>query len=225
MVFTTRKKSMTRNFACSLALSTTALLMAAVTVNAQEKDGPSKTERFLAQAQQICPVTGKDLTSMGGPIKAEVEGQTVFLCCRGCVGRPLNPKHWKTAQSNLRLARLALAQRVCPVTGKDLFSMGGPVKAKVGEETFFLCCKACFKGKIQQEHWDQVQANLIAAQGKCPVMGRPLPKDAKSTLVDGQRIFVCCPPCTEKVKADPEQSLAKLDKLLEENLARANRER
>lgn len=215
---------MTRNFAFTLALSTTAMLMAAVAVNAQEKDGLSKTERFLAQAQQMCPVTGKDLTSMGGPIKAEVEGQATFLCCRGCLGRPLNPNHWQTAQSNLRLARLALAQRVCPVTGKDLFSMGGPVKAKVGEESLFLCCKGCLQGEIQKEHWDRMHTNLIAAQGKCPVMGKPLPKNPTSTVVEGRRVFVCCPPCTEKMKTDPEKYLAAVDKLLEQSLiAESNR--
>lgn len=53
----------------------------------------ARAEQFLTKAQQICPVTGKDLTSMGGPFKAEVDGQTVFLCCKGCVGRKMNPQH------------------------------------------------------------------------------------------------------------------------------------
>jgi hypothetical protein len=35
-------------------------------------------------AQQICPVTGYPLGSMGVPQKVRLDGQTVFLCCPGC---------------------------------------------------------------------------------------------------------------------------------------------
>ncbi len=150
---------MARNVAFSLALSAVALLMAAGSANAQDKDGLSKSDRLLIKAQQICPVMGKDLTKMGGP-----------------------------------------------------------VRAKIGEETVFLCCKSCFQGKTQKEHWERIQANLIKAQGKCPVMGKPLPKNPASTVIEGRRVFVCCPPCTKKLKADPEEYLAKVDKFLEENL-------
>lgn len=166
MVSITKMNSMTRNVTFGLALTAVTLLSVAVSANAEEKDGLGKTERLLVKAQQICPVMGKDLTKMGGPLKA-----------------------------------------------------------KVGEETVFLCCKGCFKGKIQKEHWEQIQANLIAAQGKCPVMDKPLPKNPTSTVVEGRRVFVCCPPCTKKVQADPEKYLARVDRLLEENLGRTDRER
>jgi Cu(I)/Ag(I) efflux system membrane fusion protein len=41
-------------------------------------------ERALCLAQQICPVTGYPLGSMGVPQKVRLDGQTVFLCCPGC---------------------------------------------------------------------------------------------------------------------------------------------
>lgn len=41
-------------------------------------------DRELARRQKICPVTGEPLGSMGVPLKIEVEGQSVFLCCAGC---------------------------------------------------------------------------------------------------------------------------------------------
>lgn len=44
----------------------------------------SKEDRELAMAQEICPVAGKPLGSMGTPIKVDVKGQPVFLCCNGC---------------------------------------------------------------------------------------------------------------------------------------------
>lgn len=42
-------------------------------------------DRELAAAQGACPVTGEPLGSMGVPIKVNLQGRTVFLCCQGCV--------------------------------------------------------------------------------------------------------------------------------------------
>ncbi|MDA8562839.1 efflux RND transporter periplasmic adaptor subunit [Mariniblastus sp.] len=44
----------------------------------------SEADRKLAKAQVICPVTEVRLGSMGTPIKLEIEGRTVFVCCEGC---------------------------------------------------------------------------------------------------------------------------------------------
>jgi hypothetical protein len=45
----------------------------------------SPEDRRLAEAQQFCPIA-KDsrLGSMGTPVKLEIKGQVVFLCCAGC---------------------------------------------------------------------------------------------------------------------------------------------
>jgi Cu(I)/Ag(I) efflux system membrane fusion protein len=37
----------------------------------------------------------------------------------------------------------AVAQRVCPITGAKLGSMGVPPKMTIGSRTLFLCCKGC----------------------------------------------------------------------------------
>jgi Cu(I)/Ag(I) efflux system membrane fusion protein len=39
--------------------------------------------------------------------------------------------------------KVADAQRLCPITGEPLGSMGKPVKLTVEEQTVFLCCKGC----------------------------------------------------------------------------------
>ncbi len=46
----------------------------------------SEEDRKLAEAQVICPVTEVRLGSMGmgTPVKLEIEGRTVFICCEGC---------------------------------------------------------------------------------------------------------------------------------------------
>jgi hypothetical protein len=41
-------------------------------------------ERAAAERQKVCPVTGMALGSMGTPVKVELNGQTVWLCCAGC---------------------------------------------------------------------------------------------------------------------------------------------
>lgn len=45
----------------------------------QEPDDES-----LIALQKICPVTGAKLGSMGKPVRASAQGQTVFLCCAAC---------------------------------------------------------------------------------------------------------------------------------------------
>jgi hypothetical protein len=44
----------------------------------------SPEDRALAEKQRTCPVTGEVLGSMGAPVKLDVKGQPVFICCEGC---------------------------------------------------------------------------------------------------------------------------------------------
>ena len=46
-----------------------------------------EADRKPALAQRLCPVTGAALGSMGVPIKITLRGQTVYLCCKGCIGK------------------------------------------------------------------------------------------------------------------------------------------
>lgn len=55
---------------------------------------PTESDRRQALAQQFCPVQPESrLGSMGPPVKVTVNGQPVFLCCKGCEKDALaNPK-------------------------------------------------------------------------------------------------------------------------------------
>jgi len=119
-----------------------------------------------------------------------------------------------TSQEQQRRDQLrAAVQDICPVTGGKLGSMGDPIKVQVGQETVFLCCKGCLKQKIKPEHWATIHANVAKAQGICPVMKHDLPKTPKWTIVEGQIVYVCCPPCTKKIAADPQTYLRAIDQL------------
>jgi len=41
-------------------------------------------DRTAAEKQKTCPVSGQLLGSMGVPIKVDVNGRSVFICCEGC---------------------------------------------------------------------------------------------------------------------------------------------
>ena len=49
-----------------------------------KKSKLSAADLKLVEQQRICPVTGADLNSMGGPVPVELTGRRVFLCCAGC---------------------------------------------------------------------------------------------------------------------------------------------
>ncbi len=53
----------------------------------------SPEDREAAEAQKFCAVMGTSLLgSMGAPLKLDVKGQPVFLCCAGCKSKALrNP--------------------------------------------------------------------------------------------------------------------------------------
>jgi hypothetical protein len=45
----------------------------------------SAADQALAARQKLCPVTNEPLGSMGTPVRAEISGRIVLLCCKGCV--------------------------------------------------------------------------------------------------------------------------------------------
>jgi hypothetical protein len=53
---------------------------------------------------------------------------------------------------------IALAQKFCPVSGDPLGGeMGMPVKQKIGDTTFFICCESCEK-KVKSKPDDVLAA-------------------------------------------------------------------
>ena len=176
----------------------------------------------IAAAQGICPIMEQPVNA---PKKSTVvNGRQVFVCCPPCIpkiqadidGSLAKVNSYNTAfiakERQIASDKIhAMAQAICPVTGNELGSMGEPFKVKVGEEVAFLCSKDCVDQKIKAEHWTTIQTNLAAAQKICPVMLQPVDATKKSSIVNGRKIFVCCPPCIAKIEADPTTYVAKLD--------------
>lgn len=105
-------------------------------------------------------------------------------------------------------------QEICPVSGQKLGDHGAPLKVKIGEEALFVCCRGCLQGKqVSPQHWATIHANFAKAQRICPIMKKELPANPKWTVVEGQIVYVCCPPCTEKIAAEPQKFLQQIDEL------------
>lgn len=110
-------------------------------------------------------------------------------------------------------------QKICPVSGEALGEHGDPIRSKVGEETVFLCCESCRDSEVNSAHMATIHANIAKAQAICPVMKKALPKKPASTILEGQLVYVCCPPCSKKIAAKPKEFLDQIDKLYADSLA------
>jgi multidrug efflux pump subunit AcrA (membrane-fusion protein) len=132
-------------------------------------EGLTPEDRATVEQQRICPVTQMLLGSMGEPLKVDVMGLPIFICCQGCQQRllddplkylaNLNEADTQSEESEdleeaeaimeamAQLApedrRLAEAQRICPVTEMALGCMGIPIKVDVQGQPVFICCEGC----------------------------------------------------------------------------------
>ena len=124
----------------------------------------SAEDQKAARKQKICPVSEEPLGSMGVPPKISVKGHDVFICCKACEkslkGEPekylkkLGHAHHKHSDDKEKIAtnlkklsekdqETAHKQKICPVTGKPLGSMGAPKKVSVKGHDVFVCCPGC----------------------------------------------------------------------------------
>jgi len=64
----------------------------------------SPEDRLLAESQKFCAIaTENPLGTMGTPLKIEVNGEPVFLCCAGCKGKALrNPEETLASVAKLK---------------------------------------------------------------------------------------------------------------------------
>jgi hypothetical protein len=68
----------------------TAPVAAAADEAAAERAKLAPDDRAAVDAQEWCAInTGERLGEMGPPVKLDVKGQPVFLCCKGCEKKAL----------------------------------------------------------------------------------------------------------------------------------------
>jgi hypothetical protein len=112
-------------------------------------------------------------------------------------------------------------QAICPVSGESLTDHGEAVILTNPEtkEGLYVCCEGCLKSKPVAKHLEKIRSNLAKAQGHCLVMAENgISVESKHGIIDGQFIYVCCPPCVKKMSAKPAMYLSMLDDLYEASL-------
>lgn len=70
---------------CSSTASTFNQNSTRLTSRSPVSDSTDSIGRTNTIQHKLCPVTGEPLDSMGGAIPVEVNGNTLFVCCQGCV--------------------------------------------------------------------------------------------------------------------------------------------
>ena len=126
--------------------------------------------------------------------------------------------------SEQQLAAAAIArQKICPVSGKPLGSMGDPVALDVNGQKLYVCCAGCVSAvksnptkfaagrpQITVTTATQADAAGIAAQMVCPVMDEPLGGMGTpiKVMVGDKPIYLCCKGCIKKIQAEPAKYLA-----------------
>lgn len=123
-----------------------------------------QADQARIERQKVCVVTGGKLGSMGTPVKVLIGDQTIYLCCKGCLGKvQANPEAYleEVAPARASTGQIVVTsataadqaaisqQRVCAVTGGKLGGMGTPVKVSADGQSLFLCCKGCL-GKVEK---------------------------------------------------------------------------
>jgi YHS domain-containing protein len=107
--------------------------------------------------QRTCPVLGEKLGAHGSPIPVSVSGQTIYVCCRGCVNKvKANPTPYlsKVAAERRQTSGTAPVkgnqgqaafggQKTCPVLDEKLGAHGNPVPVSVSGQTIYVCCRGC----------------------------------------------------------------------------------
>ncbi|MFQ5733589.1 MAG: hypothetical protein ACE5KM_16750 [Planctomycetaceae bacterium] len=117
----------------------------------------TKADAAAIARQKMCPVMDEKLGSMGKPWKVRVNGQDVYVCCKGCIKfLQKNPKKYLAkippplpVKATKADAAAIARQKMCPVMDEKLNAMGGPWKVFVKGRPIFVCCKGCIK-KVQQ---------------------------------------------------------------------------
>lgn len=170
----------------------------------------SVKDRALALRQKVCPVADVPLGSMGAPIKVDVKGKPVFICCKGCQGRLLE-------QPGKYLKKLAITEHqktpkdsqpdLPPIGVPQLIDPGpGSPQSRAHEEA-----KEIVKALSRLSPADRA---LVEKQKVCVVADMPLGSMGTPVKVDvnGKTVFICCEGCRGRLLADGANYLRKLSR-------------
>src|SRR5690606_7577873 len=98
-----------------------------------------------------CPVSGKELGSMGEPIIYDHEGREVRFCCAGCTPQcEEDPAEYllKIDEQMIKQQLEYCPLETCLISGQRLGSMGKPLDKIYSTRLVRFCCSGCL-GKFE----------------------------------------------------------------------------
>jgi Cu(I)/Ag(I) efflux system membrane fusion protein len=150
----------------------------------------SVEDRAMAEAQNICPVTMMPLGSMGTPLKVDVDGREVFICCKACTNKLLK-------EPEQHLGNLLLLVEPGEPSAETPSELPKAADLNITEALLKLA---------------PADRALAQTQRICPVTAMPLGSMGTPSKVDvnGKLVFICCEACRDSLLTEPVKHLAKL---------------
>lgn len=161
----------------------------------------SPQDRELAERQKFCPILESSrLGSMGIPIKVQLDGQTIFVCCPSCEA-PAK----KDAAGTLKKIESLRSNKSNPTSTPRVATLDAKSDSKI---------------QLALRKLSDSDRRLAESHKYCPIlansllgsMGPPV-----KLMLNDQPVFVCCTGCEKSARTNPEQTLKKVQQLKEQN--------
>jgi YHS domain-containing protein len=176
----------------------------------------SPEDRTLAEAQRFCPILSSNrLGVMGTPVKVEVKGQTVFLCCNGCKEKALaNPDATLVKVESLKTETAKTAESsnktqsdAKPATSHAVETVHKPESVETKEDAEIKAALA----ELSPEDRKLAEAQrycVVLKENRLGIMGKPF-----KIVIQGVPVFLCCEGCKEDAMANPADTVAKVQQM------------
>ncbi len=154
----------------------------------------SPEDQKLVEAQKFCPVLKQNrLGSMGRPVKLLLNGQPVFLCCKGC-------------ESQAREHAERTLQLVSQLKAGPTAAAPAPSEAETEEAEIRTAL-----GKLSPEDRKLAEGQRFCAVDPTSRLGS-MDVPAK-IMLNSRPVFLCCKGCERRARQNPAATLATVEKL------------
>lgn len=174
---------------------------------AEERKSAEQTPAESAKPLPLCPV-------MGEPVHFNVRTMTddgpVYFCCESCIKKfKAEPRKFeaKLAKQRAALEKRDRIQVNCPITGNPI---DGKTEIVTRGRSVSFCCARCVSKFDSADNSDvdnkRLDANLegcFTYQTRCPVSEEKVDPTIFTDLPTGQRIYLCCSGCSDKLRKAP----------------------
>ncbi|MGE0479951.1 MAG: hypothetical protein AB7Q17_05705 [Phycisphaerae bacterium] len=179
-----------------------------------EKQPDQQKSGDKAKELPLCPVMGEPVDFS---VKTMTEQGPVYFCCAPCIKKFVKePARYATKVAAQRdaLKKMERVQVTCPISGNPI---DGKTQIVSRGKAVSFCCERCVSKFDSRDNTDADNRRLDAKleecytyQTRCPVSGDKIDPTAFTDLPTGQRIYLCCSGCGEKLLKQPAKYASKL---------------